>query len=127
MANPRNEIKFQINQQSAYLLDLRLKQILPGDKNSVEDNAYEITSLYFDDPSNFAYLDKINGINERVKYRLRYYNGNRDFIRLERKSQNRFAMPEGFLRCLFRYGGSFGKRRIFGHNAGFSASFGVCA
>ena len=87
MANPRNEIKFQINQQSAYLLDLRLKQILPKDRNSKEDNAYEITSLYFDDPSNFAYLDKINGINERVKYRLRYYNGNRDFIRLERKAK----------------------------------------
>jgi len=63
LATPRNEIKFLVNPQSAYLLDLRLKNVLESDRNAMNGEGYEITSLYFDDPSNLAFLDKINGIN----------------------------------------------------------------
>ena len=56
------------------------------DKNA-PDGIYRIRSLYFDTPYDRALLEKINGYNIREKYRLRLYNGNPDFIKLEKKTK----------------------------------------
>ena len=51
------------------------------------DGLYHIRSLYFDDVHDTALYEKIDGVNLRDKYRLRYYNGDTSYIVLERKSK----------------------------------------
>lgn len=48
---------------------------------------YHIRSLYFDDIRNSAYFDKISGIDERRKYRIRFYGHDDSFILLEKKEK----------------------------------------
>lgn len=86
----RHELKFILNRTHAEILKYRLSLILDVDSNSVnEDNTYYIRSLYFDDIYNSAYYEKIDGLEKREKYRIRIYNFDDTFIRLERKEKNR--------------------------------------
>lgn len=86
MRNYRNELKFIINKEMAKVLKQRLSMIMEIDKNSVNlDNTYFIRSLYFDDPNSTAYYEKLDGVLYRKKYRIRIYNNDSTFIRLERK------------------------------------------
>ena len=48
---------------------------------------YFIRSLYFDDYWNSAYEEKEAGVLMRKKYRIRLYNNNDKFIKLERKKK----------------------------------------
>lgn len=82
----RHEIKFIINKQMSLILKQRLALAMNVDKNSVNlDNTYFIRSLYFDDINSTAYYEKIDGVLYRKKYRIRIYNNDSSFIRLERK------------------------------------------
>ena len=86
----RHELKFILSPEMALILKYRLSLIMEVDKNSVnEDNTYLIRSLYFDDLKSSAYIDKVDGIEKRVKYRIRVYNLDDSFIRLEIKEKNR--------------------------------------
>lgn len=68
------------------ILKQRLARAMNVDKNSVNlDNTYFIRSLYFDDINSTAYYEKIDGVLYRKKYRIRIYNNDSSFIRLERK------------------------------------------
>ena len=51
------------------------------------DGKYLIRSLYFDTPSDKALREKIDGVNRREKFRIRYYNGDLSLIHLEKKSR----------------------------------------
>lgn len=82
----RHEIKFIISKQMSLVLKQRLALAMDVDKNSVNlDNTYFIRSLYFDDINSTAYYEKIDGVLYRKKYRIRIYNNDSSFIRLERK------------------------------------------
>ena len=82
----RHEIKFIISKQMSLILKQRLALAMNVDKNSVNlDNTYFIRSLYFDDINSTAYNEKIDGVLYRKKYRIRIYNNDSSFIRLERK------------------------------------------
>lgn len=82
----RNEIKFTISKNIAEILKQRLSLLLKIDENSTQaDNSYYIRSLYFDDDNSSAYYEKIDGIEFRKKYRIRIYNNDYSFIRLECK------------------------------------------
>ncbi len=82
----RHEIKFIISKQMSLILKQRLALAMDIDKNSVNlDNTYFIRSLYFDDINSTAYYEKIDGVLYRKKYRIRIYNNDSSFIRLERK------------------------------------------
>lgn len=82
----RHEIKFIISKQMSLVLKQRLAIAMDIDKNSVNlDNTYFIRSLYFDDINSTAYYEKIDGVLYRKKYRIRMYNNDSSFIRLERK------------------------------------------
>lgn len=86
----RHELKFVINSTQAEILKYRLSLIMDVDSNSKnEDNTYFIRSLYFDDIYGSAYYEKIDGLEQREKYRIRIYNFDDSFIRLERKEKNR--------------------------------------
>jgi len=81
----RHELKFYINWHVYTYLKSRLFSGLKLDLNAVVDDGYHIRSLYFDDIYQSAYYEKINGVYNRKKYRIRIYNKNDQIIRLEKK------------------------------------------
>ena len=86
MRKYRNEIKFVINKDTAEILKNKLSHLMDIDANSTsEDNSYFIRSLYFDDLYSNAYYEKMDGVEYRKKYRIRLYNSDTSFIRLECK------------------------------------------
>lgn len=84
----RHELKFIINKAYSEMLKNQLALIMDIDENSI-DNTYFIRSLYFDDINNSAYYEKVDGVEKRKKYRIRVYNLDDSFIRLERKDKDR--------------------------------------
>lgn len=87
MSKPRHELKFFINISDYFAIKNRIKYIASVDKNANSSGTYHIRSLYFDNFNDKALLEKVNGYNKREKFRIRYYNDNFDFIRLEKKSK----------------------------------------
>lgn len=85
----RHEYKFLISKSSAELLKHRLPGIMARDPHAGPDGRYTIRSLYFDDPNFAAYEEKMSGVSDRVKYRIRYYNYDTSVIRLEKKEKHR--------------------------------------
>lgn len=82
---PRSELKYYISGAYARLLEMRLATVLRRDRHTAANGFYRIRSLYFDDLDLSAYHDKLGGFRDRVKWRLRYYNDDIRFIRLEEK------------------------------------------
>jgi len=56
--------------------------------DSHSGGSYIVNNLYLDDRYDSLYYAKILSQNERDKYRLRHYNDDLSFIRLERKHKN---------------------------------------
>ena len=82
----RHEWKHEINYADMITLRTRLSAVMKRDKHAV-NGAYKIRSLYFDNISDKALREKIDGVNIREKFRIRYYNGDTSFIVLEKKSK----------------------------------------
>ncbi len=95
----RHEIKYLISKQTAQILKQKLSLLLDIDKNSYnEDNTYLIRSLYFDDLNSTAYHEKQDGVLYRKKYRIRIYNLQDNFIKLECKyKHNNMTSKESVL------------------------------
>lgn len=76
MALPlRHELKFYITRTQYEVLSRCLKGALHLDPNAVKNGgSYHIRSLYFDTVFDDAYYDKIDGVKDRDKYRMRIYN-----------------------------------------------------
>lgn len=82
----RNEWKHEIAYADLLALRTRLSAVMQTDVHAI-DGKYRVRSLYFDNLYDKALLEKINGVNRREKFRLRYYNDNTDYIVLEKKSK----------------------------------------
>ncbi|MBQ9383537.1 MAG: VTC domain-containing protein, partial [Ruminiclostridium sp.] len=82
----RHEVKHEINNFDLLTLRRRLQTVAYPDPHAVYGN-YLIRSLYFDDLSDRALREKINGAARREKFRIRYYNGDTSVIRLEKKTK----------------------------------------
>ncbi|MBR5614629.1 MAG: polyphosphate polymerase domain-containing protein [Clostridia bacterium] len=83
----RHEYKHQINLSDVYRLRTRLSAVAKHDTHADEDGTYFIRSLYFDNYMDKALREKIDGVNKREKFRIRYYGTDTSFIRLEKKSK----------------------------------------
>lgn len=83
----RHEYKIYINFGDYYLLRSKLKSIMKLDPNSNNDGKYFIRSLYFDNDCNKVLLEKLDGVNNRDKYRIRTYNKSTEIIHFEKKSK----------------------------------------
>jgi hypothetical protein len=83
----RHEIKHFINLSDSIVIRNRLKHIMNPDAFALEDGKYKVRSLYFDSLQNKALMEKINGVNNREKFRIRYYNDDTSLIKLEKKSK----------------------------------------
>lgn len=82
----RNEWKHRINYGDMLVVRQRLSAVAERDAHAVEGK-YEVRSLYFDTMTDKALREKTDGVNVREKFRIRYYNGDLSFIRLEKKSK----------------------------------------
>ncbi len=82
----RHEWKHEINLADLYAIKARLHAIARGDPHAI-DGKYHIRSLYFDNRNDKALREKIDGVNRREKFRIRYYNGDTSLIKLEKKSK----------------------------------------
>ena len=83
----RHEFKFLISKADAELLKLRLPHIMQRDPHAGEAGRYTIRSLYFDDLDAAAYYEKVDGIDNRTKYRIRFYNYDSSLLKLEKKEK----------------------------------------
>lgn len=83
----RHEYKHRVNALDIMLLRSRLSAIAGHDSHCNEDGAYLIRSLYFDNYMDKALREKLDGVNKREKFRIRYYENDTSFIRLEKKSK----------------------------------------
>ena len=91
----RHELKHYINASDYAQLRARLRVVAKPDENAHDDGGYRVRSLYFDSYTDKAVVEKLSGLSNREKFRLRYYNDDISFIRLERKSKaNRLAYKE---------------------------------
>lgn len=82
----RHEYKHEITAYDRYILRTRLRVVCRADPHAI-DGKYLIRSLYFDNLDDMALREKIDGVNIREKFRIRYYNGDTSFIHLEKKSK----------------------------------------
>ena len=84
----REEYKYFINNADVLLLGKNLTKILNKDSNSdIVSKHYTISSLYFDTPDSKDLNEKLDGILNRKKYRIRLYNKDLKTIKLELKKK----------------------------------------
>ena len=82
----RHEWKHELSFQDSLILRQRLRAVMEPDPHAV-DGKYFIRSLYFDNLNDKALREKLDGVNRREKFRMRYYNGDPSLIHLEKKSK----------------------------------------
>lgn len=80
----RKEMKYIINSFQYAQLSNVLKDALIPDKNNGA-YGYLIRSLYFDTPFNTDYYERVDGIENRKKIRIRTYDVNNSTVKLELK------------------------------------------
>lgn len=82
----RHEWKHEISYGDMLVLRQRLSAVMKRDAHAI-DGKYLIRSLYFDNASDKALREKVDGVNIREKFRIRYYNNDTSLIHLEKKSK----------------------------------------
>ena len=85
--NYRHEYKYMISRQAAELLKRRLPHFMKRDSHAGPSGTYTIRSLYFDDLDFSAYREKVDGLDNRTKYRIRCYDYSAALFRLEKKEK----------------------------------------
>ena len=81
----RNELKHVIDAADKAAICSSLRAVARPDEHADASGRYKIRSLYFDNVYDTALLEKIDGVNEREKFRIRYYNDDLSVIHLEKK------------------------------------------
>ncbi|MBR1691862.1 MAG: polyphosphate polymerase domain-containing protein [Lachnospiraceae bacterium] len=82
----RHEWKHEINTSDMIAIRQSLRAVAQADQHAL-DGKYFIRSLYFDNLNDKALREKIDGVNYREKFRIRYYNEDTSLIHLEKKSK----------------------------------------
>lgn len=83
----RHELKHSISFGDFLMLTGKIGLIASPDGN-MKGGEYFIRSLYFDSCSDKALREKLDGYGEREKFRIRFYNMDDGFIKLEKKSKH---------------------------------------
>ena len=82
----RHEWKHEISYADLLTIRTRMSAVAIPDPHAIEGR-YLIRSLYFDNNKDKALREKIDGVNMREKFRIRYYNLDPSIIHLEKKSK----------------------------------------
>ncbi len=83
----RHEYKHKINLSDILQLRPKLNAVMERDTFANADGTYVVKSLYFDNYTDKALREKLDGVDKREKFRIRYYNKDTSLIRLEKKSK----------------------------------------
>lgn len=83
----RHELKYGIDALQYATLRAKLSSTLKRDAHVDSDGRYHVRSLYFDDFKNTALFEKLAGVRHRKKYRIRVYNFDASYVKLERKTK----------------------------------------
>lgn len=83
----RHELKFLLSTMEYEHLKRLLSSLLVKDEYMKQGEDYYIRSLYFDTPENKDYYDKLIGVAQRKKIRLRIYDTAADKVKLEIKNK----------------------------------------
>lgn len=81
----RNELKFVCSSSELDVLKPRLLSVMEPDPHMDENLQYNIRSVYFDDWQDSFMYENEAGFNDRMKVRIRIYNGSDSIIKLELK------------------------------------------
>ncbi|MFC5471363.1 polyphosphate polymerase domain-containing protein [Cohnella suwonensis] len=81
----RHELKYYMNPMQYLVMKRQLSNVIKLDKHAGPTGEYHIRSLYFDDIENKALHEKLAGVRDREKYRIRIYNKSDKVIHLEKK------------------------------------------
>lgn len=85
----RHELKYYITEGDYALLSRKLSLTMEQDAFAKKNGGeYFIRSLYFDDRDDSAFREKLSGIDERDKFRIRIYDMRDDVIKLECKHKS---------------------------------------
>jgi hypothetical protein len=82
----RHEEKYILTYAQYAILRQRAAQVLHPDSHG-DHGTYTLTSLYFDDPEDTGLYEKLDGLPLHSKFRLRTYDCDGSFIKLERKDK----------------------------------------
>lgn len=83
----RQEKKYAIDVAQGAVLRAKLARVMLADRHN-GTRGYTIRSLYFDTPDDQDYHEKVDGIEQRRKIRLRIYDPEQDFAMLEIKQKS---------------------------------------
>jgi len=83
----RHEVKHYLNWSDLMSIRARARVIMQPDPHA-KDGKYHIRSLYFDNQEDKALREKVDGVNLREKFRIRYYNEDTSYIHLEKKCKH---------------------------------------
>lgn len=82
----RHEEKYIISYRQYLQLLQRARHLLTADEHG-DGGTYTITSIYYDDPADTGLSEKLDGLKLHSKFRVRTYDYNTAFVRLERKDK----------------------------------------
>ena len=82
----RHEWKHELTRPDLLVIRQRLRAVATPDPHAT-NGRYFVRSLYFDTLSDKALREKLDGVNRREKFRIRYYNRDPRVIHLEKKSK----------------------------------------
>ena len=83
----RVEKKYIVSDATLKVLNARLQAVLPSDTHQ-SGSCYTVRSLYFDDAWDSGMDENEAGINIRKKFRIRHYDSNAEYFKLEIKEKN---------------------------------------
>lgn len=81
----RNEIKHVITPGDRAAILASMRAVAALDPHAKEKGYYTVRSLYFDNLADKALREKMDGVNQREKFRIRCYDGNTSVLHLEKK------------------------------------------
>ena len=80
----RKELKYNITDNDFHIINHNLKSLINKDEHC-KNEYYTISSIYFDTYNKTSYRQVKDGISNRWKYRIRYYDNKDTYIKLEKK------------------------------------------
>ena len=83
----RHEVKHSVSYADRLVLEGKLSAVMKPDCHVRKDGTTFIRSLYFDTPYDACLNEKRDGVNRRDKYRIRYYDNDPSYMKLEKKSK----------------------------------------
>ena len=89
MSRYRHEYKYMIDALQEGVLAMKARSLMLPDPHAGEGGGYLVRSLYLDDAKDSCARENAAGTDPRSKYRIRYYNGSPERLRLEKKSKVR--------------------------------------